>query len=208
MAYDPSSRTPSASPTVLLLGGASGTGKTTIANALVKELGLSHHISTGFIRSSIAHLLTKEHALLLGKHSYDAYQALAEPISSDRTPLMEGAIQQSILLKPSIQSCINRSTREGIGMVLEGSHFIPGVLESEELGASLLCILDVPEREELARRALGPNHTRRRLSKEQIGRLIQLQEEILALARAHGRPIIVNNDLSKAVSQIRALVGT
>ena len=208
MAYDPSPLTLSASPTILLLGGAPGTGKTTISNVLVNQLGLSHHISTGFIRSSIAHLVTEKDAVLLGKHSYDAYQALADPISSDRTPLMEGATRQLALLKPSIQSCINRSVREGIGMILEGSHFIPGILEAEDLGATLLCVMDVPDREELKRRALGPNHTRRRLTREQLGRLIQLQDEILALARAHCQPVINNNNLSEAVCQIRALVGT
>ena len=207
MVSEPPNRTEADGPLVILLGGASGTGKTTIANMLVGELGLSHHLTTGFIRAAITHLLPDSEARLLQKHTYDAYEALTGTVTGDRNQLLEGAIQQSMLLKPAIESCIRRATREGISMMLEGSHFIPGVLDPASLGANLLCILDVPDREALKLRALSPNHSRRRLSEEQLARLVQLQEEILALARTHHQPIIVNDDLSNAVSQIRTLAG-
>ena len=195
-------------PLVILLGGVSGTGKTTLANLLVRELGLSHHLSTGFIRAAIAHLLPETEGLLLQKHTYDAYQAVAGTPAVGGSPLLGGAIQQSLLLKPAIESCIRRAVREGIGMMLEGSHFIPGVLDPAPLGADLLCILDVPDREELKRRALSPNHLRRKLSDDQLSRLVQLQEAILDQARIHCQPVVVNDDLSAAVDRVRGLMIT
>ena len=199
-------------PLVILLGGAPGTGKTTIANILLNELGLSHHLSTGFIRASLSHLLPEADARLLKHHSYDAYQALAVntaragPVGGDNGMLLEGAIRQSMLLKPAIESCINRAVREGIGMVLEGSHFLPGVLEPGSMGAALLCILDVPDREALKLRVLSPNHSRRGLSDDQLGRLVQLQEGILGLAQEHQQPVVINDNLTSAVKKIRALL--
>ena len=207
MANDPACPPRSQGPPVILLGGASGTGKTTIANALVHELGLSHHLSTGFIRAAIGPLLPDAEARLLRKHTYDAYEALIGGADPGRSALLEGAMQQSLLLKASIESCVKRAVREGIGMILEGSHFIPGVLEPAGLGASLLCVLDVPDREELKLRALSPNHSRRRLSEEQLERLVQLQEEILVLAGIHHQPVVINDQISEAVRQIRALAG-
>ncbi len=204
---EPSSQAGAEGPQVILLGGVSGTGKTTIGNVLVKELGLSHHISTGFIRASISHLLPEAESRLLQRHTYDAYEALSSVPSADRSPLLEGAIQQSLLLKPAIEACIRRAVREGIGIVLEGSHFIPGVLDPAPLGASLLCVLDVPDREALKFRALSPNHSRRRLSEAQLARLMQLQEGILHLAQVHNQPVIINDDLERAVSRIKALSG-
>ena len=200
-------------PMVILLGGAPGTGKTTIANLLMNELGLSHHLSTGFIRASISHLLPDDEARILKRHSYDAYQDLDGAVPStapgvaEHGPLLQGAVRQSMLLKPSIEACIGRAHREGIGMVLEGSHFLPGVLEPKTLEASLLCVLDVPDRETLKQRVLSPNHSRRRLSDDQLARLVKLQDGILALAGIHGQPVIINKDLPKAVEQICALAG-
>ena len=213
MVTDPSARSEGEAPLVILLGGAPGTGKTTIANLLMAEFGLSHHLSTGFIRASIAHLLPEADARILQHHTYDAYQALRSAesgtvsVGDDNGLLLEGAIRQSVLLKPAIESCINRAVHEGIGMVLEGSHFLPGVLEPTALEASLLCILDVPDREALKLRVLSPNHSRRTLSDAQLGRLIRLQEGILDLAQVHGQPVVINEDLSMAVQQIRTLVG-
>ncbi len=211
----PSSRADADGPLVILLGGAPGTGKTTIANLLQEELGLSHHLSTGFIRASVAHLLPEADARLLSHHTYDAYQALedAVPVDSgnssdpgDNGMLLEGAIRQSMVLKPSIESCISRAVREGIGLVLEGSHFLPGVLEPGILEASLLCILDVPDRESLKRRVISPNHSRRHLTEAQLKRLVQLQDGILALAQVHQQPVIVNDNLPDSIKQIRSLI--
>ncbi len=208
MATEASSWAKGDGPLIILLGGAPGTGKTTVANTLLEELGLSHHLSTGFIRASIVHLLPKSDVQLLRHHTYDAYQALPEAGNAPGDGsdlLLEGAIRQSALLKPAIESCINRAIREGIGLVLEGSHFLPGFLEPGILEASLLCILDVPDREALKRRVLSPNHSRRTLSEEQLDRLVRLQDGILGLARAHGQPVVVNEDLPSAIRQIRTL---
>ena len=191
---------------VILLGGVPGTGKTTVANELVRELGLSHHISTGFIRAAITHLLPEAQARLLRHHSYDAFEALSRSETNGHSRLLEGAVQQSVLLRPAIEACVRRAVGEGISMVLEGSHFIPGVLDPDPLGANLLCVLDVPDREELKHRVLGPNHSRRQLSPAQLERLVKLQECILDQAQAHGRPVVTNTDLSKAVSDIRKMV--
>lgn len=201
------SRDPNVGPPIILLGGASGTGKTTMGNLLVKELGLSHHLSTGFIRSSIAHLLPEKENLFLQRHTYDAYEALPYPVTEGRTPLLEGAIQQSLLLKPSIESCVRRASREGIGMVVEGTHFIPGIIDPSSLGADLMCILDVPDRDELSERAHSQNHAKRSLSDQQRLCLAELQEAILSMAKDHGNPVIVNNDIHEAIAQVRALVG-
>ena len=192
---------------VILLGGVPGVGKTTLGNALLGELGLTHHISTGFLRAAIDGFLPEAQARLLRRHAFDSYEELGDPQAAGGDRILQGCIAQAELLKPIFRACINRARQEGIGLVLEGSHFIPGVIDPREYGANLLCILDVPNREELKARALSPNHIRRRLSEWDLERLVLLQDQLLTRARRHNRPMVVNIDLGQAVREVKWLVG-
>ena len=181
-------------------------GKTTLGNALLGELGLTHHISTGFLRAAIDGFLPEAQARLLRRHAFDSYEELEDPQTASGERILQGCIAQAELLKPIFRACIARARREGIGLVLEGSHFIPGVIDPEEYDADLLCVLDVPNREELKARALSPHHQYRRLSDFDLERLVLLQDQLLDMARKNNRPIVVNIDLDDAVRQVRGLV--
>ena len=192
-------------PQVILLGGSPGTGKTTLGNLLVRQLGLDHHLSTGFIRSSIRPLLSEPDQQLLGMHAFDVGEALPETASDGTSRVFRGVLHQATMLKPSIEACVRRAVREGIGLVVEGSHMIPGVLDPEELGVTLMCVLDVPDRQMLWSRALSPAHSRRQLDEAQLERLLELQDALVTRARALNVPVIMNNNLSTALDDLVAL---
>ena len=190
---------------IILLAGVPGVGKTTLGNALLGELGLTHHISTGFLRAAIDLYLPPEQSSLLRRHAFDAYELLDPSTLSKEDYVLQGAIAQTEILKPVIGTCVARARREGIGLVMEGSHFIPGVIDPAEIGADLLCVLDVPNREELKARALSPNHVNRHLSSWDQERLVILQDRLLAMAHAQNRPVIININLPDAVQAVKEL---
>lgn len=192
---------------IIILEGVPGVGKTTLASALTEELGLTHHLSTGFMRAAMEPFLTEPQARLIRSHSFTAYAELDEkrgPITPER--ILRGCVAQAELMKPVMRSCTQRAKREGIGMVLEGSHFVPGVVDYKEWGADLMVVLDVPDREELKKRALSPNHRLRHLSDYDLKRMFILQEELLAQAQKYGVPVVVNVDLKAAVREVVGLV--
>jgi 2-phosphoglycerate kinase len=192
-------------PLVLLLGGASGTGKTTLANALVQELGLVHHVSTGFVREVARAVMPPDKARMLVGFSFDAWRLMGKP-ERDGHGVFVGALAQARLLQPAIEACIRRSLAEGASLVLEGAHVMPGLFDTGVLGVSLLCILDVPNRETLVQRALGPTHSRRHLSQEQIASILELQDSCVRAAREHGVPVLENTELSHTVAQVKELL--
>ena len=191
-------------PLIILLGGASGVGKTTLANALVQELGLAHHVSTGFLREAVRSVLPEDQARVLNGHAFDAWQHMDEPAQADHRAL-QGTLAQARLLQPAFQACIARSLREGVSLVLEGSHILPGVVDSAP-GVSLFCVLNVPDRDLLMRRARGNTHRRRILDGGQAASILELQDECLHLARTHGAPVVDSTELPHALAQVRALL--
>ena len=106
-----------------------------MANELISKTAISHHLSTGFIRASIRHLLPEEDARVLARHAFDAWEEL--PPGNTTRSLLRGVARQADLLRPSIKACVQRAAREGIGLVVEGSHLLPGLFDPEEIGADL-----------------------------------------------------------------------
>ena len=192
-------------PLIILLGGASGVGKTTLANALVQELGLAHHVSTGFLREAVRSVLPAAEARVLEGHAFDAWRLMDGAAPSDRRAL-QGTLAQARILQPAFEACIARSLREGVSLVLEGSHILPGVADAAP-GVSLFCVLDVPDRDLLMRRARGNTHRRRILDEGQAASILELQEECLHLARTSGAPVIDSTQLDRALAQVRTLLG-
>jgi len=195
-------------PLVLLIGGASGTGKTTLANLLVQELDLAHHVSTGFVREVVKSVLPDTQAELLDSFAFDTWHDLQAKSPATSPSVVEGALTQAALLLPAIQACINRSIREGASLVLEGSHLLPGLFDTESLGISRFVVLDVPNTDVLLQRAQGHTHALRNLSSEQLSNIVELQKGYLELAALHEIPVINNTEVQHSIKQIKELLST
>ena len=63
-------------PYVILIGSASGIGKSTIAAELAKQLNIKHLIESDFIRAVVRGIIGKEYAPALHNSSYEAYKSL------------------------------------------------------------------------------------------------------------------------------------
>ena len=63
-------------PYVILIGSASGIGKSTVAAHLAKQLKIKHLIESDFIRAVVRGIIGKEYAPALHSSSYDAYKNL------------------------------------------------------------------------------------------------------------------------------------
>jgi 2-phosphoglycerate kinase len=199
-------------PLIILIGGATGTGKSTVAAEVAYRLGITRVTSTDFVRQTMRALFTPEFLPAIHYSSFDAGRALPTAQEEEVDPLLHGFLEQTRHVLVGVQAAIERSLEEGWSMVIEGVHLIPGMLpplidealavecvitiESEETHAGHFWIRDI------ASDGLRP------LDKylERLGDIRYLQDYIVERAQVEGVPVIENAEREKAIAAVMELV--
>lgn len=118
-------------PLIILIGGSSGVGTSSMAFELANRLRLKNIISTDMIREVMRKIVSKELSPVIHKSSFDAYESIRTPsVKMDR--VIEGFITHIDVVNVGIEAIIERSIKEGISTIIEGVHVVPGFI-SEDL---------------------------------------------------------------------------
>ncbi|MBR2558505.1 MAG: 2-phosphoglycerate kinase [Methanobrevibacter sp.] len=118
-------------PLIILIGGASGVGTSSMAFELASRLGLKNLISTDMIREVMRKIVSKDLNPVIHKSSFDAHESIRTP-SIRVDSVIEGYISHVDVVNVGIEAIIERSIKEGISIIIEGVHVVPGFI-SEEL---------------------------------------------------------------------------
>lgn len=203
-------------PLVILIGGATGVGKSTIATQLAARLGITRVISTDAIREVLRSALSPELMPTLHVSSFnaDVTTQSALPDRSDR--LVIGFQEQVKAVAVGIKALIHRALEEGTDLIVEGAHVVPGFLdgwEEEFKGALLVPIVVTVQDEDLHRshfhmRAL--DHSSRPLDRylDVFDKIRAIQSHINSLALQKGVPLVDAFDLDSTLQEIVSIVVT
>lgn len=118
------------SPIIILIGGASGVGTSSIAFELANKLGIKNMISTDMIREVMRKIVSKELSPVIHKSSFNAYES-TRTFSFGLDPIVEGFINHVDVVNVGIEGVIERAVKEGISIIIEGVHVVPGFLNKE-----------------------------------------------------------------------------
>jgi 2-phosphoglycerate kinase len=199
-------------PLMILIGGATGTGKSTVATEIAYRLGITRVTSTDFVRQTMRALLTQEFLPAIHTSSFDAGSALPSAQEEEVDPLLHGFLEQTRHVLVGVQAAIDRSLEEGWSMVLEGVHLVPGMLPREIEGALVVeCVLAIEDEKthtghfwirDMSSEGVRP------LDKyiEHIGDIRYLQDYIVERAEVAHVPVIDNGDREKAIAAVMELV--
>ena len=112
-------------PLFLLLGGATGTGKSTLATELAVRLGIRSVTSTDMIRETMRTVLSAEVVPGLHDHSFRGMLQGGKALSKPRERVLAGYRQQCDQVAVGIRAVMRRAARERTHMILEGTHIVP-----------------------------------------------------------------------------------
>lgn len=202
-------------PLIVLLGGATGVGKSTIATQLAVRLGITRVISTDAIREVLRAAFSQELMPALYVSSFDADAALrVRSISSPADQLILGFQEQVLAVSVGIKALIARAVEEGTDIIVEGAHVVPGFLEGweEEFAQAVLVpvVIAVSDAEthrtHFQLRALEAHARPRERYLSHFDRIRALQAYIADQAERTGAPVVENVDLDSSLQRIAGIV--
>ncbi len=117
-------------PLIILIGGASGVGTSSMAFEIANQLGLKNIIGTDMIREVMRKIVSKELNPVIHKSSFDAYESIRTPAIRVNA-VVEGFISHVDVVNVGVEAIIERSIKEGISAIIEGVHIVPGFIRKD-----------------------------------------------------------------------------
>jgi 2-phosphoglycerate kinase len=189
-------------PLVILIGGATGTGKSTVATEIAYKLGITRLTSTDSIRQTLRAFFSHEFMPTIHYSSFSAGEAVAD--ADD--PLVAGFLEQSRNVLVGVNASIERALQEGWSIIFEGVHLVPGLLPTRMEGA-LVCpfVLTIEDEDEHARHFFSRNAgSERPLTSylDHLSDIRRLQTFIVGRAEREGVPVIENVSAEQASADV------
>jgi 2-phosphoglycerate kinase len=197
-------------PIVVLVGGGTGTGKSTVATEVAHRLGITRVTSTDFIRQTIRAFFSEEFMPSVHYSSFEAGDSVADADTGDATLL--GFLDQTRNVLVGAEAAIQRAVREGWSIVLEGIHLVPGMVPSHIEGALVVHVVLRVDSEDVHRRHF---HVRdatsggvRPMDKylARMRDIRRIQDYILLRAEKSGTSVVDNTNPEQATAAVMELV--
>jgi 2-phosphoglycerate kinase len=183
-------------PLVVLIGGTTGVGKSTLATMLAARLGITRLIATDVIRQVLRAFFT--HEAMPSVH-YSAFDVGG----------VEGYLTQAQRVGIGVSAIVERAATEGKPIMVEGVHVLPGALEPELrercVVAEALLVVEDPEAHRghfTARPGVRP--AQRYLG--QFDEIRELQDHLGQRARKEGVPVVANHNVDETLTVLMGLV--
>ncbi|HZO97375.1 MAG TPA: hypothetical protein VFB42_08390 [Gaiellaceae bacterium] len=187
-------------PIVLLVGGATGTGKSSVATEVAHRLGITRVTSTDFIRETMRAFFSPRSMPSVHHSSFAG------------DPTIEAFLSQTRNVMVGVEAAIERALTEGWSMVLEGVHLVPGLVPTQIEGAIVVHAMLAIESERVhatnfrVRDAVTGGTRAMDRYLERLGDIRLIQGFLVERAERLGVPVIEGSSAERASAAVLELV--
>lgn len=202
-----------AMPLVILIGGGTGVGKSTIATQLAARLGIVRIISTDAIREVMKGVVSQEFSPTLHVSSFDAASVVRGPANRNEDPVLIGFREQVAAVTVGVKALVERAVIERQDVIIEGAHLAPGFIDPGAFGEDAVVVhLVLKVEDEGAHRSHF--HVRATSSRARpverylphFNNIRTIQKHISSLALRHGVPVIANHNIDACLKAVVELI--
>ena len=196
-------------PIILLIGGATGVGNSTLATILATRLNITRVASSDAIREVMRATVSDKLIRPIRGSSYNAYENLTLP-PSGVNPVVLGFREQVMAVIVGVEAIVSRNILEKNDIIIEGAHVVPGYFDCSTHNKKAIIqqvVISVPDqemhKEHFSKRTLetqGSRPVKRYINN--IDKIHMIQEYIEELARENEVPIIENYNLDHTVNSV------
>lgn len=195
-------------PLIILIGGTTGVGKSTLANQLAHRLGIVRVASTDMVRQVMRAFFAEDLMPAIHCSSFDCAGAVRIPVPEETDLVRAGFIEQVKSVRVGIEALVARAVAEKQGLIVEGVHLVPGYLDRARWAEALVVelVMAVPEagrhRAHFTARDWQTGGVRPlRKYVQHFEEIRRVQEFILERAVARGVKVIENATIDEAVNE-------
>jgi len=203
-------------PLLLLIGGAAGCGKSTIATAIASRLEIVRTQSTDMLREVMRVMVPERLLPVLHRSSFDAWRVLPRGEAGSKVTkdlLTDGFRAQADLISVACEAVVQRAIRERVSLILEGVHVQPSLVESlpgddDALVVPLVLAVLNPRTLRARIRGRGTSIPARRSARylEAFNEIWRLQSYLLSEADRAGIPIVRNTDVDEVFIEVMRII--
>jgi len=197
------------SPLLVLIGGTTGVGKSTIATEVAHRLGITRIMSTDSIREVMRGIFTPDLMPAIHESAFNAWRGLRVPVPQGANPVIVGFREQTSVVSTGVKALIDRAVVEGENLVIEGIHLVPGYLDPRSFKNARVAQLVIgvdDEESHLSHFYIREVQTEgsRPLDRYRanFANIRVLGAYIQELAVEHGIPVVMSHQLDKTVAEV------
>lgn len=204
-------------PIIVLLGGTTGAGKTSLSLEVARRLGIRRVLSTDSIRQIMRIMLSPELMPAIHASSFDAHRHLVSPAAEETEEVeLEGFLAQASVVSVGVRAMIDRAVAENTSMIIDGVTLLPGLIDLEayqDVADVIFLVVATLDEDSFQSRfeSRGERQVRRGTHRyiDNIDVILRIQNHFLELAERYDVPIVDNQSIDSSVNLvIRHVVDT
>jgi 2-phosphoglycerate kinase len=200
-----------AQPLVILVGGTTGVGKSTLATQIAHRLGITRVVSTDTVRQVMRAFFAPDLMPEIQYSSFEAAAGLRIPLPDWSDADEAGFIEQARSIAVGVNAIVDRAITEGQRTIIEGVHLVPGFLDRSRWNQALVVEVVLAIRDAERHRSHfyvrewetdGIRPLRRYI--QGFAKIRKVQDYILAQAAKQGVPVLENESIDRTVKAVMA----